>query len=95
MTKDQIYRIWRPDDSPWSRWVKPVLFSYMVEEELPAQGTLRRKWGIPHSSDTAIIVDMPGEEGVAVGLALSESGRSVVMVTLNSSPLRRVDSKPW
>ena len=90
MTKDQIYRIWRPDDSPWSRWVKPVLFSYMVEQELPAPGTLRRKWEVPHSSDTAIIVNMPGEEGVALGLALSEAGYRPIPV-YNACPYATYD----
>jgi hypothetical protein len=98
MTKDQIYRIWRPDDSPWSRWVKPVLFSYMVEEELPPPGTLRRKWEVPHSSDTAIIVNMPGEEGVAVGLALSEAGYRPIPV-YNACPYATYDPLsdeiPW
>jgi hypothetical protein len=75
MTKDQVYKIWRPADSPWSPWVKAVLFSYMAEHQLPPPGTLQRKWEVPRSTNTtAIIVDIPGETGVTLGLALCQSG---------------------
>ncbi len=38
-SKDEIYRIWAPPEALWSRWVKPILFSFVdgvFESVLPA-----------------------------------------------------------
>jgi hypothetical protein len=29
MTREQIYNLWAPTDSPWSLWAKPVLFAHL------------------------------------------------------------------
>ncbi|MDI3283905.1 hypothetical protein [Polyangium sp. 15x6] len=35
MTREEVHRLWAPDDATWSPWVKPVLFAYLVEEPQP------------------------------------------------------------
>src|ERR1700756_496856 len=29
MNKEEIFSAWAPDESPWSRWAKPVLFAHL------------------------------------------------------------------
>ncbi|MBX3355521.1 MAG: hypothetical protein KF724_07460 [Phycisphaeraceae bacterium] len=33
----QLFEVWAPDDSPWSDWAKPVLFTYAAEPRPPSQ----------------------------------------------------------
>jgi len=80
MTKDQIYEIWRPATSPWSRWVKPVLFSFLREEDLKLARRSVPEWRVPGAPDIAIIVDLPGADGVTVGVALAREGYRPVPV---------------
>jgi hypothetical protein len=94
MTKDQVYEIWRPAKSPWSRWVKPVLFSFLGEQELGAPAILPRRWEIGTTNHLAAVADLPGAEGIEIGLALSLTGFRPVPV-YNASPTSAIpDSTP-
>jgi hypothetical protein len=76
MDKDEIYRIWAPSDVQWSRWVKPVLFSFMdsrFDVRRPAITQFNTDW-IPKPGQVAFIVDLPGEDGVVWGLQLARLG---------------------
>ncbi|HEY2914013.1 MAG TPA: hypothetical protein VGK21_11685 [Candidatus Angelobacter sp.] len=76
MNKDEIYRIWAPSDAPWSRWVKPVLFSFMDSRFDLRQPTITQfntDWASSHGQ-TVIVVDLPGEEGVLWGVRLARLG---------------------
>jgi hypothetical protein len=76
MDKDEIYRIWAPSDAPWSRWVKPVLFSFMdsrFDVRRPAITQFNADWA-PKPGQVALIVDLPGEDGVVWGLQLARLG---------------------
>ncbi|MDC3961376.1 hypothetical protein [Polyangium jinanense] len=35
MKREEVHRLWAPDDATWSAWVKPVLFAYLVEDPEP------------------------------------------------------------
>ena len=74
MHREELLKIWAPDDSPWSPWTKAVLFSFMPEEV--AEGSLtpvEARW-LPRRRDTALVVELPGAEGVQVGLSLARVG---------------------
>jgi len=86
MTREQIYEIWHPLDSPWSRWVKSVLFSYLGDKELKATRPSTRRWEVPHASDTAIVADLPGVAGVALGLTLCAEGGYRPVPIYNACP---------
>jgi hypothetical protein len=89
MTKEEIFAIWAPDNSPWSRWVKPVLFAHLDLETPPGAitETSGNLVGIPSSTGTvALVVDLPGAEGVAVGVALAGRGYRPVPL-YNALPL--------
>ena len=52
--------------------------------------TTRRKWDIPQSNATAVIVDAPGEDGVELGLALCDGGYRPIPV-YNACPYATYD----
>ena len=70
----KAYRTWSPDGVRWSDWVKPVLFSRPAYKlngvpELPAVN-----WAPYPGGKSALIIDLPGDEGVLTGLALARVG---------------------
>jgi|GEM_PF-2545184 len=71
MTKEEIYAAWNPPDSPWTPWCKTVLFSYLTERHLEAPFTVPTKWEMPPNvRGDAIVADVGGAGGVAIGVAL-------------------------
>jgi hypothetical protein len=77
----KIFRSWAPESGRWSAWAKPVLFTYAVGAEAPSDGPpgsapSRPDLGRvpPSGSGAALVVDLPGAQGVAFGLALAERG---------------------
>lgn len=71
------YKHWTPAHSPWSPWVKPVLFASMYvgignSSNLPPLPPI--EWVLNVSRSTAVILDTPGEEAIMEALALSEVG---------------------
>jgi len=77
MTKEEIYSIWAPDNSPWSRWVKPVLFAH-IDLALAQISTTEMsggmKWVPPSAEKVALVLDLPSAEGVLMGIALADFG---------------------
>lgn len=76
MTNEELYTIWNREESPWSIWAKPVLFAAMNKSDLDYPRSLTFppvRWALPADGSTAIIVDLPGAESVAMGLALAKS----------------------
>jgi len=74
--KDEVYRIWAPSYGLWSAWVKPVLFSLMdsqFEVRRPSITQFNKHW-VPTPGQAAIVVDLPGEDGVVWGLQLARLG---------------------
>jgi hypothetical protein len=85
--KEWLYGIWAPPGELWSGWVKPVLFAYWPRE-IPKLGAFPPcdvSWAPPPSQRRALLVEMPGVEVVAMGLALAEAGYFPVPV-FNASP---------
>ncbi len=80
MTNESIYEIWRPADSPWTRWVKPVIFPFLRPAAYDRDDYLIQDWPLPLCADTAIIVDLPGAEGVSAGIAMARAGYRPVLL---------------
>jgi hypothetical protein len=74
MTKDRAFEIWAPAESVWSRFAKSVLFSFMEDGPVHAREEALKEWSVPLQNDTAVFVDAPGAEGVAIGLSLAAQG---------------------
>jgi hypothetical protein len=89
MNKEEIFSIWAPDDSPWSRWAKPVLFAHLGSEasHIPATEVGNYvNWAPPPGENTALVLDLPGAEGVLTGVALAGRGYQPVPL-YNAVPL--------
>lgn len=75
-----LFSIWAPDASPWSAWAKPVLFVQSDPPEpvpMPAAEltpAIASGGALARSGRAAVVVDMPGAQGIACGLVLAELG---------------------
>src|SRR5271165_6864710 len=78
MTKHSIFDAWAPPSAIWSRWAKPVLFSQMDsiarDEKMAPELPVDVKWAVDSDRTTAIVVDLPGAQGVSVALSLAAIG---------------------
>jgi len=89
MTPEEVYQIWAPVDSIWSPWAIPVPFAQMTCLDSAAPPDLSDVIEIARrfepSADLAIVIDLPGERSIKLGLALAERGFRPVPV-LDGSP---------
>lgn len=78
MTNEECYKIWAPYGKKWTDWVRPVPFiaawanvkGYHIGElAIPKINAIDEKY-----RQAAIIVDLPGDESIEVGLALAKLG---------------------
>lgn len=84
MTARELYEIWAPETSVWTRWAKPVLFAEigMGTVAMPPSlvGSPAAQIGdigeIPVLSmvPTAVVVELPALQAVEAGLALARAG---------------------
>ena len=76
MDKEHAFSIWAPDDSPWSRWTKPVLFAHLdaPADDIPDPIPPEVPWAPPAAESVALVLDLPGPAGVAAALALAARG---------------------
>jgi hypothetical protein len=89
MNDDEIFPIWTPAASPWSRWAKPVLFAHLHAAMPPGpvpEMTYEVNWSPPSDGKTALVLDLPGAEGVLIGVALAARGYRPVPL-YNALPL--------
>lgn len=89
MNNEEIFAIWSPEDSPWAAWVKPVLFAHLGSafalpegEEIPHDAS----WAPKPDEKVALVLDLPGDEAVWVGIALAARGYRPVPL-YNALPL--------
>src|SRR5687767_12565574 len=74
MNASELFKIWAPTTSVWSRWAKPVLFAEMDPSLATAPEINWPRVDIQNENGTAVVVDMPGDESVAIGIALAQDG---------------------
>ena len=75
MNKEEIYSIWAPDESLWSRWAKPVLFAHLDSSQIDGtEAPGKVDWCPPPAENVALVLDLPGAEGVLAGVALARCG---------------------
>ncbi len=96
MTHEDCFAIWAPENAMWTEWAKPVAF---VGAVLPSAGDSRvdvpalATPGLPESwTQSACVVDLPGDEAVRFGLALAERGfRPVPLFNGTAGPNAVID----
>jgi hypothetical protein len=88
MNNHEAFQIWAPDQALWSRWAKPVLFSYLGQRLCEATldaAPLDLSW-LPTAETTAIVIDLAGATSVRLGLQLAHFGFRPVPL-FNAVPL--------
>jgi len=89
MNPSELFDIWAPPASAWSKWAKPILFAEF-SAVVPADVDVDP---LPHlvlraDSNTALVVDLPSADSVKAGLASMEVGyRPVPLFNGNRGPL--------
>jgi hypothetical protein len=100
--REQLFEVWAPTGGRWSAWAKPVLFANLppgesgaapaVVEAAPADPYAGLR---PAGDRTAVVVDLPGADGIACGLSLARRGhRPVPLFNGNVGPSPTVDPAP-
>jgi len=76
MNNEKVFSAWAPDHSIWSPWVKPVLFSHLPERDTGGFELLPTdiSWAPPRDERIALVLDLPGDAGVKLALALAKNG---------------------
>ena len=74
MNREEALAIWAPTDSPWSRWTKAVLFSFMPDDLPELRSAVSELSRVPFIQGTALFVELVGAEGVEFGVTLARSG---------------------
>lgn len=97
MIAESAYACWAPPESPWSPWVKPVLFA-KGPATLPAEFDTEpwTRMTFPHlppaSARQVLILDLPGVAAVDLGLVAARSGyRPVPLYNAVNGPSPVVD----
>ncbi|HLH56339.1 MAG TPA: hypothetical protein VKY92_22320, partial [Verrucomicrobiae bacterium] len=89
MTKEEIFAAWSPDVSVWATWVKPVLFAHM-DAATPVAAVTGTAYDVGWASSieerTAMVLDLPKDEGVWLAIALAGRGYRPVPL-YNAIPL--------
>ena len=79
---ERMFHAWAPEGGRWSQWSKPVLFAHMPETPPPVDPVLSQfalpdlnlNWLPRPDGATAIVVDVPGAQGLLLGLEMAERG---------------------
>ena len=100
MQPEEVYESWVPPGGAWSLWARPVLFAQMLPAEKGPPSAvpwsdLDVGWVPAAGGDTALVVDLEGEEAVRTGLALAARGyRPVPLYNACTGPLEVIDQGP-
>lgn len=78
MTNKECYKVWAPTGKRWTDWVRPVPF---IAATANVKGYHAGELVVPNIdfiNDTwekaAVVIDLPGDESIEVGLALAKKG---------------------
>ena len=82
MDGSQLFEVWAPQDSVWSRWAKQACFAEMPPDmpgTMPVYSGAEEPEPRPFDAGpidtwTAFVVDMPGPRSVEIGLGLARAG---------------------
>ena len=90
MTGKEIYRIWAPVHKKWVEWVRPVPFidinEYSGMYDFSNSTTSYINFINEKCKDAAVIVDLPGVEGVKMGIGLAQKGCRPIPVYNGTTP---------
>lgn len=75
MDKHAIFDAWAPPDGRWTPWARPVVFGFLPRPLPPHESEpwVETDW-LPRRPDTAIVIDTPGPQAVALSLQVARLG---------------------
>jgi hypothetical protein len=78
MNTIELYKVWAPEASIWSNWVKPVLFAEVPVGPswlpTPDWRSFTRAWFPAIDARTAVVLDLPDSNAIWLGMALALRG---------------------
>ena len=77
MSSEKVFQAWCPEHGLWSQWTKPVLYAYSHAATGPAHAEPDRSllsWLPSADRSTALVLDLPGALGAALGPSLALKG---------------------
>lgn len=88
MDNREVFRIWAPSSSKWSKWVKPVPFISMSKVGLDISEKYENDTvsSVDFDKDTALIIDLPGMEGIKEAIVLAKKGYRPVPIYNGTIP---------
>ena len=99
ISSEECFSAWAPDGAAWTEWAKPVVFStpsgmLPIDAPAPPPAVVPPDVG-DASSGAAVIVDVPGDEAVELGLLLAAKGfRPVPLFNGTQGPSPVIDLEP-
>ena len=84
MTGRDVFKIWAPTGAKWTEWVRPVPFiaineysrnNYIFDFSIPNINYIKKM-----PNDTAVIVDLPGNDSIKEGIGLAKIGFRLVPI---------------
>lgn len=101
MNPSELFERWAPSDGAWSDWAKPVLFASGVADDaakaawLEARQRAHARFTPPRPGDTALILDLPGADSLAIALECAAAGfRPVPLYNSTMGPNPVVPNEP-
>jgi hypothetical protein len=102
--REEIHEAWVPPGGAWSLWARPVLFAQMPEDPVSPGPTAGAPlafrlpdpvWAPSAEEGAVLVIDLPGGESVAAGLALAARGyRPVPLFNACTGPKEVIDQGP-
>jgi len=88
---EEVYMAWAPAGSIWSPWAIPVPFAQIGCVPTDADGEIEGVKGLAEglaiAADLAVVIDLPGDQGVRLCLALASRGfRPVPLIDGSPGP---------
>ena len=77
MLGKEIYKIYAPEQSKWSRWVRPVPFAAIdaYNRKMVVNWQDRKVLFLnKYEKDVAIFIDLPGKESIELGIGMAKIG---------------------
>jgi hypothetical protein len=77
VNQEEVFSVWAPQGSIWSRWVAPVLFAQTFwDTRIKSEPVTPQHfpWLRKRMSDTVLVVNLPGADSVEVGFAVAAVG---------------------
>ena len=97
---EECFATWAPPDVIWSEWAKPVAFVHIGGVLLPDAGPAPGPGPAPPvpltvTPQSVVVVDLPGADAVAAGVALAGRGfRPVPLFNGTAGPSPIIDVQP-